>query len=100
MPCRLRRRSVKVSQLSIGERYESKGGDEIREIISFVSDGTLRYITIPIVPEGRKLTVPRRRVYESTKQDFAKWATRKAGTSTHRSPDGMKFLNLIKGPTG
>lgn len=94
---------MKVSQLVQGERYESKDGEEIREITSFASDGTLRYIIVPIVAnatEARSVALQRRPVHEASKQDFATWAARKAGTSTHRSVDGMKFMRVIQGPTG
>ena len=94
---------MKVSQLVPGEQYEPKDGSEIREITSLVSDGTLRYVIIPIADnakEARRIEHMRKRVHECTKKDFAAWAARKAGTSTHASTVGGKFLNAIKGPTG
>lgn len=76
---------MKVPQLVLGDRYESKDGDEVREIISFVSDGTLRYVTIPIVAdvrEARRIRNMRRSVHESSRKDFAKWARQPIAQST------------------
>lgn len=93
---------MKVSQLVRGERYESKNGGEVREITSLVSDGTLRYTVVPIAAdakEARRLQSMRKPVHVVTQKEFAAWAARKLGTSTHNSVDGKKFLDWVKGPT-
>lgn len=83
---------MKVSQIAVGKRYESKDGKEVRRVVAY-SDTDFVYVTdFPTRPP----CYPERR-HQLPKQDFAGWAKRPFGTSTFGSVDGKKFLAKIRG---
>jgi hypothetical protein len=84
---------MKFSQLNQGTIYESKDGREIRQLVWIHKGGVVEY-------RDYANGVPISRLREMKGQDFAAWAHRKQGTSTHSSMGSQKLLTTVAGPKG